>query len=301
MAGTTQGTIAVSTPAFAKRKARVLLGWLTEDEGALFLAERDIGAANDPAIRDTCRRARQAAAARPAVAVQQGIISPLPAGAARHVAALQAHPWGQRFLADVGQPALVDLTRVRAIQPTIHVEDARQRFAGIPAHDIESIAAVTIPVPPTDPPPLNAIFDAAKHAHIMASPSPNLRVLGPIGNWFIELSPGVRVPAFGFAVALLPSFLNVVGVGGRYFLRDGYHRAFGMLEAGILQAPALVREYGQLQEAGLNPGMLSPDVFLGDHAPLLPDYLDDAVSADTMAPLVTKMVVIQALEVTPLG
>jgi hypothetical protein len=35
--------------------------------------------------------------------------------------------------------------------------------------------------------------------------------------------------------------------------------------------------------------------------PLLPDYLDDAVSADTLAPLVTKMIVIQALEVTPLG
>jgi hypothetical protein len=95
--------------------------------------------------------------------------------------------------------------------------------------------------------------------------------------------------------------MTVARVNGRHFLLDGYHRAFGMLSAGITHAPALVKEFGQLQEAGIPVGMLSPDVYLGDHPPLLPDYLDDAVSADTLAPLVTKMIVIQALEVTPLG
>jgi len=110
-----------------------------------------------------------------------------------------------------------------------------------------------------------------------------------------------RQAAFGFAVALLPSFVNVAGIGGRYFLLDGYHRAYGLLAAGVTRVPALVKNYGQLQECRISPGMLSPDVFLGDHAPLLPDYLDDTVCADTMAPVVTKMIVIQALEVTPLG
>jgi hypothetical protein len=34
---------------------------------------------------------------------------------------------------------------------------------------------------------------------------------------------------------------------------------------------------------------------------MLSDYLNDQVSAETFAPLVTKMIVVQALEVTPLG
>jgi hypothetical protein len=190
---------------------------------------------------------------------------------------------------------------VRAMQPVVQIEDATSRVAGIGLHDVLALAQITIPIPPIDPPPLQAIFDPARQSHIMASPSPNLRVLGQLGNVQIEVAPGLRVSAFGFAVALVPSLLSVGSVGGRYFLRDGYHRAFGLLDAGIAQAPALVKEYATLQEAGIPPGMLSPDVFLGERPPLLPDYRDDAVSVETLAPIVTKMVLIQALEVTPLG
>ena len=66
-------------------------------------------------------------------------------------------------------------------------------------------------------------------------------------------------------------------------------------------APVLVREIGTLHEAKLSPGMLSPDQFLGYRPPLLPDYRDDTVSVETLAPIVTKIVLIQALEVTPLS
>lgn len=302
MAGTSQATVAVATPAFAKRQARALIGWLTEEEGALWLAGRDMQGATNAALLDRARRARQTAAARPAVPNQQGITSPLPEALATHLAALAAHPWSTRVLADIGQPMMVDLTRVRAMQPMVRIDDARKRVDGINPNDMAAIAAITIPVPPAEPPPIEAIFDPTKQAHILASPSPNLKVLGPLPTPAkIEIGPGVQVPAFGFAVALLPSFVNVAGIGGRYFLLDGYHRAYGLLAAGITRVPGLVKNYGQLQECRISPGMLSPDVFLGDHAPLLPDYLDDTVCADTMAPVVTKMIVIQALEVTPLG
>jgi hypothetical protein len=76
------------------------------------------------------------------------------------------------------------------------------------------------------------IFDQAKQAHIMASPNPNLRVFENF-TMHAQVMPGVEVPVFGFGVALLPSLMCVAGVGGRYFLRDGYHRAIGLLEAGM--------------------------------------------------------------------
>jgi hypothetical protein len=36
---------------------------------------------------------------------------------------------------------------------------------------------------------------------------------------------------------------------GRYFLRDGYHRAYGLLSAGITHVAALVRDYPSYADA----------------------------------------------------
>lgn len=301
MSGTTQANIAVATPTFAKRKARALIGWLTEEDGALYLAGRQAGGAADPAHRDRCRQARAVAATRNANVDQRGAISALPAEFNDHILQLRGRPWGQKIIADVGEPAWVDLRLIRAIQPTIHVQDATVRVTNIDVRDPAALAALTLPIPPDDPPDLQAVWDPTKLAFLAASPSPNLRVMAPLPPFQIEVSPGCRVNALGFAVGMLPSFLNVVGVSGRFFLSDGYHRAFGLLNAGITHVPALVRQVGTVQEARLNAGMLSPDVFLGDRPPLLSDYLDDAVAADTSTPISTKMVVIQALELQPLG
>jgi hypothetical protein len=75
MAGTTQATVAISTPAFAKRKARALIGWLTEEEGALWLAGRNPQGASDAALLTRCRQARAAASNRSAHLRQPGIVS----------------------------------------------------------------------------------------------------------------------------------------------------------------------------------------------------------------------------------
>ena len=125
--------------------------------------------------------------------------------------------------------------------------------------------------------------------------------MGPV-NTLMQIPSGARVQFFGFAVGLMPSLMSVIEIAGRYVLRDGYHRSIGFIESGITHVPALVKSFESWQDAKMPPaGMLSPDVVLGDHPALLPDFIADAVSAETMAPLVSKMVVIQGLELTPLG
>ena|SRR5712692_24341 len=54
----------------------------------------------------------------------------------------------------------------------------------------------------------------------------------------------------GSSSACLPSFLQVARFQDRYFLRDGYHRAFGFLSRGIWRVPAFVREFGRTEEMG---------------------------------------------------
>jgi hypothetical protein len=120
-----------------------------------------------------------------------------------------------------------------------------------------------------------------------------------IGNFAGPVGPGLI--GFGFAVAVLPSFLQVAKVQGRYVLRDGYHRAYGFLRRGISTVPAFVRSFGQFEELGLPVGLLPPSVYLGERPPTLSDYDDDLVSESVMLPASQKMVVIHGLELSPLG
>jgi hypothetical protein len=300
MADTTQATVAVAAPSFSKRQARALIGWLTEQEGALWIAGRQQVRAVDPAHVATCQKARAVVAARPAGLDQTGVVTDLPAELQAHIAEVRAHPWGALVLADSGEPKIVDLRRIRAVQPMVLVEDAVARVAGLAANDLVALARVTLPVPAATPPLLPVVFDAAKNAYIISSANPNLRVVMPF-NTPMQDANGAQMLGVGFGLKQSESYLNVGGIGGRYFLRDGYHRAYGLLKAGITHVPALVREYASVAEAPLPAGMLLPDLFLGDRPPTLMDYLDDAVSVDTFAPITTKMIVVQALEITPLG
>jgi len=64
MSTSTQALVSTPTASFAKRKARTLIGWLSESEGALWIAGREITESPDPAHLATCQRARAAVAAR---------------------------------------------------------------------------------------------------------------------------------------------------------------------------------------------------------------------------------------------
>jgi hypothetical protein len=93
----------------------------------------------------------------------------------------------------------------------------------------------------------------------------------------------------------------VAGYQGRYYLKDGYHRALGLLPRGISTVPAFVKDIAVYEELGVPAGMLHQDAFLGPRPPTLPDFWDGAVSAQVRLPAVQKRIVVQALEITPVG
>jgi hypothetical protein len=188
------------------------------------------------------------------------------------------------------------------MQPVVLVEDAVARVAGLAAGDLAALSRVTLPVPAAVAPALPLMFDPTKNARIVSSASPNLRVVSQF-NTIVQGQNGAQMLGVGFAIVQSESYLSVTGGNGRFFLRDGYHRAYGLLRAGITHVPALVREFASFADSKAPAhGMLPVEAFLlGDRPPTLMDYLDDAVSVDTFAPITTKMIVVQALEITPLG
>ncbi len=289
MTTTTQAVTASSEPSYARRKARTLIGWLSEQEGALWIAGRQMAQEADPEHIARCRAARAAVELRPEGHSQNNIFQPLPDTLTEHIASLRAAPRTAQILADAGEPRMVDLRLVCAAQPTIYVDDAANRVRDLVATDAPGIAAVTLPLHTPKKMPVG--FEPQKNAWVFSSPNPNLRVAG---NFSVEVAPGVN--GFGFVVEVALSYLQVAGFNGRYFLRDGYHRAFGLLAAGIHFAPALVKDYAAFEEIQMPIGLLPPPTYLGSRPPLLVDYLDNTVAADTHLPVMTKMVVIQALD-----
>lgn len=285
----------VAAAAGSSYPGRALIGWMSEQEAALTLASRRQDQADNEAFRMQARAAHAAVAARPTGVDQDGLVGPAPDSLASHIEQLAQQPASAPFFAEQWEVGMVDLSRVCALQPAVRSEQAAARVAGVDPDDVAAIAALTLPVGLSED-NIPVQFDEERRTWLISAANPNLKLAGPFGGVIQDGAP----PIFGFTVAIPPSFLQVARHHGRYVLRDGYHRAFGLLQRGVTLAPALVHDFGRAN-LGLGAGMFGPDVYLGERPPVLADYLDDEVAADVPLPSVQKMIVIQGLELTPLS
>jgi hypothetical protein len=199
------------------------------------------------------------------------------------------------MFAEGWEVAVADLRRVCSIQPVIFTDHAEERAQELHPGNLSALAALSLPLPVATH-SLPAQFDHVKNAWMLSSANPNLRVLG---NWGGEVQPGII--GFGFAVQVSPSFMQIASFRGRLLLRDGYHRAYGLLRRGITEVPVFTKSFSTVESLELNPGMLPQDAYLGERPATLQDYLDDRVAVDVQLPGAQKMIVIQALELTPLS
>ncbi len=277
-----------------ERPARALLGWMPPELGERALLSNRLGVEPTGEQREQARRAREAVAARPAGADQQGLVAAPPPELAEHVERLRAQRASAAMFTEGWDIALVDLARVCAFQPWVFADSAVERVQEVKPEDIRSIAMVTLP---TDHSTIvHAQFDQAKQAFVIASPNPNLKVTGS----FAMMVQEAQAPGYVFVVNVMPSFVQVAHFQGRYFLRDGYHRAFGLLDRGVTHAPVFLRDFDAVENL-TPPGMLPQAAYLGDRPPLLRDYHDDLVAASVRLPAHQKMIVIQALELSVQG
>jgi hypothetical protein len=73
-------------------------------------------------------------------------------------------------------------------------------------------------------------------------------------------------------------FFEVARLRGRWFLRDGYHRAYRLLQAGIHCIPAVVIYTRTIEELGATkPWFFSEDQLFSDRPPRVVDFLDESL------------------------
>jgi hypothetical protein len=258
-------------------------------DALLFMTSRRADAAATPEQEAQVDAARAVVAARQAGLDQTGLVEEAPPELADHAEQLRSYPPAAEMFNQGWRLAMVDISRVRAAQPIVHVDHAEERTDPASEADIASIAAITVPI--QTPTELPGGFDGAQKAWVLTSANPNLRITGA---WSGQVDGQA---ALGFHVALLPSFVRVANFNGRFILVDGYHRAFGLLRRGIGRIPALVGDVGTVEALGLPPtGMLAQNAYLGDRPALILDYLDDTVAADVRVPATQKVIAITGLE-----
>jgi hypothetical protein len=86
-------------------------------------------------------------------------------------------------------------------------------------------------------------------------------------------------------------FFEVGEYRGRWFLRDGYHRAYALLREGIVRVPAVIVHARTLRELGpVGDWFFAEEILLGERPPLVMDFLDDEMTIVYTRPRMLKTI-----------
>lgn len=266
-----------------KETKRVLIGWPGFD-GAVLLS------GNNPSLVSDEHRAKNQSAiealqARESFPIQENIITDTGADLIEYLNEF----WQQNpnLIQEGWTVKIADLRGVCTIQPQVEITNSKERTNIQVKTDMVEIAKISIPK--AIPMPLAGSFDQIKNSFVFSSPNPNLKILTPVNS-----AEGI----FGFAVGIANSFVQVVKINDRYFMRDGHHRAYGFLSNEIYFVPVLYREFNSINDMGLPQGLFPAETLIGNKPPRLLDYFDDSVSGIAEFTRPTKVVIVQGLEVS---
>lgn len=269
------------------RAARALIGWLPPELAhSMLTSMREDGTVGpDEVVRAKAARVN---AARRAPVDQRGVVGNPPSGMAEYLAELRANL--PNFFAEGWRVCTVDMSRLYALQPSTFMDYAQDAAAKAVAGNMRSIANVTLPL--SVDVELAVAHDGPQKTWTLSTRNLNLQVMGPL-----EPSMGSDGCGVGYKVCAPNSIFQVAHFDGRFFCRDGHHRAYQLLRRGISQVPALVRDFKTFAELAPKATLLPEAVLLGERPPTLRDFLSDDVSAEVRMPATRKAVVITAAEI----
>lgn len=269
---------------------KVILGWLTKEEGSLWLAGRDQSKIT-PEMITKVELCRQKVSERITILDSENPLSDPSAELNEFISEFWKQPDTEAFRNEKWEIKIADLTKVRAAQPNIAFEQAKERTKNVDQGNMISIASISLPKAKEALIPIN--FDSSKNAWVISSANPNLRICT---NFNAQIGPGIT--GFGFGITLSNSFLQVAECNGYFILRDGYHRAIGLLSNGIKYVPVLTRKFNTYNEVGMPSGLITHEEIFGISPPFLIDYLNDDVTAIVNTPVYQKTIIIQGLELS---
>jgi hypothetical protein len=184
------------------------------------------------------------------------------------------------------------LPSILSFQKLVFTDARQERFENVREGNLPSIFDVTIPLPREEV--IEIMQDPSAGAYTISSLNPNLRIGGmaqvdvqvPVGT------SGLALPKrlFGYHLTYGGRWVQAVNFQGRWFLRDGYHRAYRLLQRGITEAPCVLVFARSLEEVyGGRPGFISYDMMFGDRPARVADFVTD-LAIDSTIPTMRKVI-----------
>jgi hypothetical protein len=170
---------------------------------------------------------------------------------------------------------IVDLRHLLAFQRRLIFDD-QSPHAHVPAPDDWPALAALAFGPPV--PVAYRTLASDESELLLQSENPNLQIRRSIecGRHPLQVHGG-------------SPFFEVAAFDGRWFLRDGYHRAYRLLRAGVTQLPAVIVRARTLAELGpVQPWFFSQETLFNPAPPRVIDFLDDALTIEYTRPRLFK-------------
>lgn len=142
-----------------------------------------------------------------------------------------------------------------------------------------------------EPHPLVCEVDSEANAICLQSLNPNLHVRS------------TRNPAVPLEIHPGSPFFEVANYAGRWFLRDGYHRAYTLLRSGVFHMPAVIVHARTLAEVGATGASFFSEASLFSmHPPMLTDFLSSELTISyNRAPTTTTIRITWEEIIAPTG
>jgi hypothetical protein len=140
--------------------------------------------------------------------------------------------------------------------------------------------------------------DQPQKAITVSGINPSLQVVG--------FHCGQQDPQGPFVISLHisagPNLVQATRYRGRYFLTNGYHRAYRLMRAGFTHIPCVVKNANNIAETGaLAPGFFPESLLMCPRPPLLTDFIDEVLAITVPTHAAKKVVRIRPDEYFVLG
>jgi len=189
---------------------------------------------------------------------------------------------------------IANLSSVLSFQKIVVQEHAIDRVNDVSTDDQAGLFSFCLPLP-SDVINLQGMIDQDKKAVTFSSLNPNLRIGGQMMlDIDVAVAPGqpsTRQKFVGFGINFGGQFLQIAEYNQRWFVRDGYHRCYGLLRKGIERVPCVfIRANSFEQLTGGQFGFLDYETCFGVRPPFLKDFLNDSVSRSVFRMATRKVV-----------
>jgi hypothetical protein len=279
------------------RKARALVGHMARDNAVQVIQG---GAAVQPGTDisgplSVWELARMQVAARPVVQIEDPTLALPNAYAPRATEFMQRPEVQQAFAPHDWSVVAINLSMpILSYQNLVYTDDAVQRVSGVDLEDPDALFDACLPQ--AEKVELPGGFDPSQNAFTISSLNPNLRIAS-FEVVETPVPPSLTKRIIGFTLSLGSSHIQITEYRGRWMIRDGYHRLFGLMARGAKIVPCVLIKARSLDETGAGrPGFFGFEVLYSDRPPLLSDFLDDKYSVEVTTPAVRKVVRIRGEE-----